>query len=289
MRPSYQILIMFLCAQIIALLVGTILIDNTQQLGFMSVAPEESSSEWNVAYFIVAIVITAAIMLVILTLPIRDIVIRVLEFIATVFASSVVFFVILYAFTIPYSDAISLVLGLALYIARLALPLARNALAILSAAGIGALIGFSLDPLPVLLLIVAIAVYDIIAVWWTKHMVKFAQYFGRMQTTFTIAAQEMKEVKVKRKGKMVKELKPSMMQLGTGDLSIPAAFIVTVYKYGSIFFPLAAIAGAAVGLYFILRRAEQEKKVFPAMPSIVLGSLFAFFASVFIHYLLGLL
>ena len=289
MRPSYQIIIMFVLAQLMAFIIGAILIDNSEALGFMSVAPAESSSGMNVVYFIVAIVVTAAALLFVLTLPIRDILIKALEFLSTFVASFVVFFVLLLALGVDYHDLIALILSLALYLARLRLKQMRNVLAIIAAAGIGALIGFSLDPLPIVLLIVVVAIYDMIAVWWTKHMVEFARYFSRTPTTFTIAAQEMTEVRVKRKGRIVKEIKPSMMQLGTGDLSIPATFIVTLYKYGNFFFPAAALVGATIGLYFILRRAEEEKKVFPAMPSIVLGSLFAFFAAVFVYYVLGML
>jgi len=289
MRPSYQIIIMFVLAQLLAFIIGAILIDNSEALGFMSVAPAESSSGMNVVYFIVAIVVTAAALLFVLTLPIRDILIKALEFLSTFVASFVVFFVLLLALGVDYPDLIALILSLALYLARLRLKQMRNVLAIIAAAGIGALIGFSLDPLPIVLLIVVVAIYDMIAVWWTKHMVEFARYFSRTPTTFTIAAQEMTEVRVKRKGRIVKEIKPSMMQLGTGDLSIPATFIVTLYKYGNFFFPAAALVGATIGLYFILRRAEEEKKVFPAMPSIVLGSLFAFFAAVFVYYVLGML
>lgn len=289
MRPLHQILIMFVVTQLLALSVGTVLITNAGLLGFMSVALADPEEEINVVYFMAMIVVTAILLLIVLTLPVRDIIIKVLEFLATVVATSVVFFVILFMFSVPYSDVIGLALGLLLYASRAVFPQARNILAMVAAAGVGALIGFSIDPFPIILLVIAISVYDIIAVWWTRHMVEFARYFSRVPTTFVITAAELREVSVRRKGRIVKEVRPSIMQLGTGDLSVPATLAVSVYKLGSIFFSAAALAGAAAGLYIILRRAEREKKVFPAMPSIALCSLFAFFISVFIYYILGLL
>lgn len=289
MRPLHQIIVMFVATQLLALSVGMILVENAGFLGFMSVAPAGPGEEINVAYFMAAIVTMAIVLLVVLTLPIRDLLIKILEFLATVVAASVVFFVILFMFSVPYSDVIGLVLGLLLYISRLVFPQVRNILAMVAAAGVGALIGFSIDPFPMVLLIVAISVYDIIAVWWTKHMVEFARYFSRVPTTFVITAAELKEVRVRRKGRLVTETKPSIMQLGTGDLSIPATLAVSVYKLGSLFFSAAALAGAVLGLYLILRRAEREKRVFPAMPSIAICSLFAFFVAVFIYYVVGLL
>jgi presenilin-like A22 family membrane protease len=286
MNPIYQIVLFFIVTQILALITGVILIDNSDFFAFMSVAPAEPYEEINAFYFIGLMVLMAIILFIVLMLPIRDLFIKVLEFLATVVASTIIIFVILYSGGLPYADVLAFFISLGLYICRYIIPSFRNVLAIIAAAGVGAVIGFSLDPLPVCILVIAVSFYDMIAVWWTKHMVEFARYFSKRATTFIVTAVELKKIKVKRKGRMVTEVKPLTLQLGSGDLAIPAIFIVSVYKFGSIFIPLLTLVGATIGLYVVVSLAQKERKIFPAMPPIAAGALIALLVALAIQYLL---
>lgn len=264
LRPSYVMLLFFFIAQFLALYVGKYLIDQQEYFAAMRVVerPEELV---NVVYFATIIVVAALIFLIILIFPFRDIIIRILEFVATTAASAVVFFVILTSVAAPNADAYSIVLAILLYGTRLIIPLARSALAIISSAGVGALIGFSIDPLPATLFVVAVIVYDILAVWWTRHMVQLAQYFVRMRTAFTLTAVGTRERKIRRRGKIFTKAVPAFLELGTGDLAVPAILCVAMYKIG-LTLSLATLFGAAIGLTIVLRKAEEERKIFPAMP-----------------------
>jgi len=133
--------------------------------------------------------------------------------------------------------------------------------------------------------VIAISIYDIIAVWWTKHMVTFAKQFVKMKTTFTITATGERAF---NKGKAVKEGRKGIMgaiELGTGDLAIPGALCVSSYKLGSILFPVSAIIGAIVGLYLVLVAVEKDRRIMPAMRSFGMFSLFFLFAAIILSYL----
>jgi len=237
MKPIYQMVLFFTIAQILALFVGTTLIDYSPEVieyQLLNIAPEKPGELFNILYFIGMILVAAVMVFVILIFPIRDLMIKVLEFISTIVASTVVLFVFFSSFGVPSSDFAALVFAILLYVGKTFFDELRNVLAITASAGVGSLIGFSIDPFPTILFVILIAVYDIIAVWWTGHMIEFARYFVKMKTAFTLSAKEVKIVKTKRKGKIVNIPRRLQLELGTGDLAIPAALVVSVYKLGSI-------------------------------------------------------
>ena len=247
MKIIAKMIVFFVIAQLLALFVGTTLIDNSSRIieyQSLNIAPAAGGEITNVVYLLGMILVSALMLLIIFLFPMRDLVIRLLEFSATVVSSTIVFFVFLSILGVPASDLVALVVSVALYIMKFVLPDLRLILALIASAGVGAVIGFSLDPFPMVMLVVAIAIYDIIAVWWTKHMVTFAQQFVKMKTTFTITSFGERGA-INEKTRMSKG-KPMLgsIELGTGDLAIPAALCVSAYKFGSILFPAGALLGA---------------------------------------------
>jgi presenilin-like A22 family membrane protease len=283
---SSKIMVLFLISQLVALFVGIFLISNFQFFRELAVTEKPSEPEYSI-YLFLAIILGAIILFFVLRLPIRDIIIRIMEFFASVFASFIVFFVFLAFFSVPYADLISFFISLALYFLKFYFWRINNFLAIVSAVGVGSIIGFSLDPLPVIILLFLVSIYDIIAVWFTKHMVEFAKFFTQKRTVFTISEMGMGEVEkiVKGEKKIVKKV--IAMSLGAGDIALPAALVVSSFKLGDIIFPIFVIGGATFGLYLVLKRAERERKVYPAMPSISIFSIFSFLAIIIIYYLMG--
>jgi presenilin-like A22 family membrane protease len=276
-EPIHQIMLFFILAQLLSLAVGKIMIDRQNEPVFqaLSVVPEEPGSPGNIVYLMTAILFTAVLLIGVLLLSFSGIILRLIEFLTSTVSMSIVFFVILFSIGVQNADILALLLSLALYAARVAYVPFRNIIAVVASAGVGALIGFSIDPFPIIIFVILMAIYDIIAVWGTKHMVQFAKHFVTMQTSFTIGAEGVKEVISKKAGKFVSRFEPIRLELGTGDLAIPAALAVSAYKLGSIVFPVTAIIGAVGGLYFILQRAQAEKRIYPAMPPIAVGSIIA--------------
>ena len=110
---------------------------------------------------------------------------------------------------------LALILPLAIVIARFVFRKniwLRNLASILAAAGAGPLIGYNFGIIPVALFLVILAGYDIIAVFYTKHMVTLAKSITKKNLAFTFALPTTDH----------------QFELGTGDMVIPLVFAVSV-------------------------------------------------------------
>ncbi|MFH8120233.1 MAG: presenilin family intramembrane aspartyl protease [Candidatus Aenigmatarchaeota archaeon] len=284
---SQKIIILFVISQLIALFVGIFLIANFSFFQNISITekPSEPLEAFNIIFYII---IGAIILIIVLKFSIiRDILILILEFFASIFSSFIVFFVFLIYFGVSHADLISIFLSISLYVLKFYSLTAKNLLAILAAAGVGSIIGFSLDPFPVIVLLFLVSIYDIIAVWFTRHMVDFAKYFSKKRTIFTVSSVGMGEVEKLIEGKKKLVKKVIAMELGSGDIVLPASLAVSSVKFGDIIFPIFVIIGATIGLYLVIKRAERERKVYPAMPSIAIFSIFSLLFIISIYYFLG--
>ena len=185
----------------------------------------------------------------------------------------------------------------------------KNTAAILSSAGVGALFGFSMGFWPALLFIVALSLYDYIAVFKTRHMLSLAEHLGERELSFTITA-ETKEEKKEEKTEEIKSEKnifsrpqplparaasppaqipqppvksppaPSSssggidrLDLGSGDLAIPAMLAVSSYGMTGLGGSLAIALGSTISLYVLLKFVVEKRVALPALPPICGGAL----------------
>ncbi len=150
----------------------------------------------------------------------------------------------------------------------------KNAASVFAVTGAGSLIGISLGVFPVLVFICLLAVYDLIAVFKTKHMVKMAKAIvsENLAFTFTIPTKE------------------HSFQLGTGDLVIPLVFVVAVFSAAGLPFSAAVIpvamigSGSVLGLIGTLHICAEKKIALPALPLqtayMAIAWLFSFFIGI---------
>lgn len=120
-------------------------------------------------------------------------------------------------------------------------------------------------PFSVLVLLFLISVYDMIAVWSTKHMIKLAKF----QTSLKVFA-----------GLLVPYGKNKAAILGGGDLGFPLLFTVVIYKslgLSALVIPLFV----ALALFLLLVKGKKDK-YYPAMPYLSAGCI----AGYFIAYLI---
>lgn len=134
-------------------------------------------------------------------------------------------------------------------------------------------------------LLVLISVYDIIAVWKTKHMIKLAKFQINKMKIFTgffvpylkpkdrIKIQKMK-VMAKLKGRKSKEIKTkikvNVAALGGGDVAFPLMFIGTIlFAYG-LLASIITILTTALALFLLLMYSKKGK-FYPAMPFLSAG------------------
>jgi len=130
----------------------------------------------------------------------------------------------------------------------------RNLVSGIAIAGAGAFLGISLGLLPVLAFAIVLAAYDIIAVFYTKHMVTLGKQSLENNYAFTIAMPTKKH----------------KFELGNGDLVIPLMISASILVNGP-FNNNALIAGLClvasyIGLVLSIYSVAKWKKPMPALP-----------------------
>ena len=130
----------------------------------------------------------------------------------------------------------------------------RNLCSGIAIAGAGSLIGISIGMLPVLVFITALAAYDIIAVFGTKHMVTIGKSVIKNNYAFTMAM----------------PTKAHSFELGNGDLVIPLMTASSVLANGPFMnnYLVASIClGASfIGLMISIMLVAKKKISMPALP-----------------------
>jgi len=123
--------------------------------------------------------------------------------------------------------------------------------------GIAALFVETVNIFSVSLLILLISLYDIYAVWKSKHMIKLAMFQSTLKifSGFIVPYQEKKREKV--------------ALLGGGDIGFPLLFSGVILKeFGTRAFIIPFIVG--LSLFYLLYTGEKNK-FYPAMPYLGVG------------------
>ncbi len=194
--------------------------------------------------------------------------------IITVFFVFVSFLVLLEFFDILLSPLLNVVgtnvilislaasILLTLYYFRYADNMGRNVVNVMIFITIGAIVSLALGPIPALILIGVIGIYDYIAVFVTKHMITLAK--GLTQGSFLAGITLAAKKRVRR-----------MALLGGGDIVFPAIFINAVALGYPTIVTASVFAAAVLGLSLILFFGKKGK-AYPAMAVIAPLQILAF-------------
>jgi len=131
---------------------------------------------------------------------------------------------------------------------------AGNVIGILALSYASVTIGFSFSPLAIIAVVVILAVYDFIAVYWTGHMMSLAKAFvgqGVPIGLMVLGAQPGEKLDL---GQPRSERK--WLVLGWGDLGIPAAFVIAIGRV-SLAVMFGATWGAVAGYFLLAWIAER--------------------------------
>jgi len=251
-----QLILIFVVTQAIGLYVGNYLIDEGIKTTIVNDNPD--SIENSLGLIVWILLFTGILLLLLKFAPkwIFRYLIKGMELMA-VFGTS---FIVLAVF-IP-EELFALGLSLILVATRIIFRknvLLRNVSSVFAAAGAGPLIGASLGIIPILVFIILLSVYDLIAVFKTKHMVMLAKGISKQNLSFTFAM----------------PTKEHQFELGTGDIVIPLAFAVSVLgaakqgaQMGNIFIvPSLLLFASLIGLIATVHYASLENgKALPALP-----------------------
>ncbi len=142
---------------------------------------------------------------------------------------------------------------------------------------------FSLGGVSILL--VLIAIYDMYAVWKSKHMITLAKSQMKSQIfAGLLVPYKMKGISLRKpKGKkVVKKIQTAI--LGGGDIGFPLIFAGVVMKELGLWQSLVIPFFALLGLGLLFWKSEK-KKFYPAMPFIGAGC----FVGLLVVWLIGLI
>ena len=127
------------------------------------------------------------------------------------------------------------------------------------------------------ILLLAISIYDMYAVWHSKHMVTMAEFQTKTQTFAGVfipynVKSEKKPIKgaIKIKLDHKTELVPKNAVLGGGDIAFPLLFSAVVMKSTGFLIATIIPVFATIALGCLLYFAKKDR-FYPAMPFISLG------------------
>lgn len=124
-----------------------------------------------------------------------------------------------------------------------------DSLAVIMGAGIAGIFGMSFAILPVFVLLIALAIYDFISVYKTKHMISLADGVMKMKVPVMMVVPKKLNYRFKEKEGVMQEVKDKKkkrdaMFIGLGDFIIPGILAVSA----SIYLPSAFVLGLSAPL-----------------------------------------
>ncbi len=181
----------------------------------------------------------------------------------------VLVFVSVYYVLIPFLGDLSLIVALIIISLLVKKPnwIVINASALLLAGGITSMFGISLEPLPVIILLVILAIYDAVSVYKTGHMVDLADSVIKMGLPMLF----------------IIPTKDRPMLLGVGDVVIPNILVVSAQTFvdapsiGFLKVPaLTALLGGIIGMVTLIVVAERFNRPHAGLPFLNAGAIFGF-------------
>src|SRR3989440_10615115 len=144
-----------------------------------------------------------------------------------------------------------------------------DAIGIVTAAGVTAILGISFGTLPAILLLIALAFYDAWAVYRTKHMITLADELTSQRLPILLvipkkAGYSFREQK-SLKGQIAAGEEREAMFIGLGDLIIPGIMSVSAFTFltapgrsilglePNAFVAAGTVLGSLMGFFFLMR------------------------------------
>ena len=301
MKPYYQVALFFALTQLLGIYSGIVLINGAalnQDIRDISVVPPFLVSDMNspvdalaTSLLFIAYILFGAVMIVLVARFYKgNMFFRLLEFFVIASASAIVFFSIALSLGVDFlwSFLFAGAAGFSLAALKFVWVDVKNAAAIISSAGVGALFGFSLGttfgvPLgffSTVVFIILLSIYDYIAVFKTKHMIEMARELSTRQLSFAVTAKNVpaRKPNEKREEYVERDMKEAeRLDLGTGDLSVPLMISVAAFTLGpnGLLYSFAVAAGSTIALFMLLRFVSKQRVFLPALPPICLGGMLA--------------
>jgi len=182
---------------------------------------------------------------------------------------------------IPDILALILMFFLVLWWAKRPSVLIQDICVILAIAGVGSSLGVTFAPLTIILLLVIFSIYDFIAVYKTKHMVKMAKEMIENKAILALVIPQTLYGFKENLGKI--KLGGQFLILGGGDVIFPLLLSASLIPQGvinSFIVAIFAVVGLAVSFYIF--SSQKFRQAIPALPPIALFSIIGFLITLII-------
>jgi len=242
--------------------------------------PEKSNPQSNLISIFISIAIAVILILVLIKVK-AEIFLRIWFFIVVILAIGITINAFISPIA-PYPIYISTFIALILAYFKVFKKnfIIHNSTELLIYPGIAAIFVPLLNIFAVSVLLIAISLYDVYAVWHSGFMQKMAKFQMEKVGVFgglflPLIGKKEKEILKKAKGKKLKKVKINVAMLGGGDIAFPIVFAgVVLHTFG--FFPAFLISiGATLSLAALYYYTSEKGRFYPAMPFISAGCFLA--------------
>ncbi|MFP3871629.1 MAG: presenilin family intramembrane aspartyl protease PSH [Candidatus Aenigmatarchaeota archaeon] len=172
-----------------------------------------------------------------------------------------------------------------------------NGIGMIMAVGIIGIFGMTFAILPVFILLIALAVYDFISVYKTKHMLSLASGVMESKTPVMMVVPQKKNYSYAKKKNVMKGVKKSdkreAMFIGLGDIIIPGILPVSASIYleplwiGGYYGPVLVAVGSTLGAMcgmIALTRFVLKGKPHAGLPLLNSGAILGYMLTYFLLY-----
>ncbi len=189
---------------------------------------------------------------------------------------------------IPFSLSILLAVSLTFALYKHPEWYVVDTVGIVIAAGAASIFGLSLAILPTMVLLVALAVYDAIAVYKTKHMISLADSVVDLRLPVLLVIPKKASysfLKQKRlKETLEKEEEREAMFMGLGDIVMPCILVVSSFRFvGNPIVTFSTLLGGLLGfiilMYFVMKGKPQA-----GLPLLNSGAILGYLISYYIVF-----
>ena len=258
------------------------------------VAFEDPGDLLNVAYFFTILIIFTGVILLIIKFWKKQ-VIKIIYIGATWILCINVFYP-LFLIALPdvwTSLALSITGGTILIVALLKKPewYVINSIAVFTGVGAIAMIGISLTIPVTIILLIAMAIYDLIAVYKTKHMIDLADSFIDLKLPVMFVIPKKRDYSLLKQTKTLKEKLADNQErdaffLGLGDVVFPGLLAVSAFHTlpsNGLLMAISVLIGTLIG-FIALMALVLKGKPQPGLPLLCSGAIAAYFIAGFLVF-----
>lgn len=155
----------------------------------------------------------------------------------------------------------------------------HNLVIILTTIWAAILLGLAITPWQMVIVLLVLSVYDMIAVWKTKHIITMFKGLAERGVVFALVVPQRakglwQKVPAMTGGMSQPETRNDFIFMGTGDLALPLIFAISNFKQ-NILAALIIVFGALLGIIFIhfVFLNKKERKPLPALPPLAIGAI----------------